>query len=398
MANGTTRRDIRDLLRDEEFLNQNLDRFGMDKNTLPFGPAGTLRRVVGGGLLGGPSRVGAASGTSVGFPRGTPGARRTIPGSATTVPGSPKALPAPRGGKLGPLLTLLTMGGVGAYNLLNNGEEPVAPTDDLPIVDPNVGGGSGAGSVVAPPTDPWTPGGLQTGLDFIRDRRNFYYESMPGALGQAAILNLMEKGAGDKFLKEIKGDVEQEEIYKDDEYIAKINKAIFSKPYKNSKEIFDRLVKAQVPVDIAAQITGYIPKTKMVTFINPDTGDTYQDREDSVAREGFRRVDPTLDKPYKDRTYETSEVLSEAVKIGGVQGAEFLARFLYTKGGRGVDYTYEQALEQATEMMKTGKGGGAIPASHTFATQEELDAAVAAGIVEANQRVSVGGVPGTWKP
>ena len=166
----------------------------------------------------------------------------------------------------------------------------------------------------------------------------------------------MEKGAGDKFLKEIKGDIEQEETYKDDEYLAKINKAIFSKPYKNSKEIFDRLVKAQIPVDIASKITGYVPKTKMVNFINPDTLETYTDAEDSIPREGFRRVDPTLDKSYRDRKYETSEVLSEAVKIGGVQGAEFLARFLYTKGGRGVDYTYEQALEAATEMMKAGKG------------------------------------------
>ena len=384
----TNRKAWKELLKNKDFLNQNLQSFGVDQNTLPFGPAGVLRRVVGGGMLSGPSRVGATSGTSVGFPKGTPGSRRTIPGSATTVPGSPKSLPAPRGGKLGHLLTLLTMGGYGAYNLLkDNQDTPVDVANEVPIVDPRVDD-VGAGGVVPAPTDSWQPpGGLQTGLDFIKDRRNFYYESMSGALGKAAILNLMEKGAGDSYLKDIQGDIEQEEVYKDDEYLAKINKAIFSKPYKNSKEIFDRLVKAQIPVDIASKITGYVPKTKMVNFINPDTEETYTAAEDSIPREGFRRVDPTLDKSSTTRTYETSEVLSEAVKIGGLQGAEFLARFLYTKGGRGVDYTYEQALEAATEMMKAGKGSAPKTREEAFAilkndpawsdkTDEEINAAL----------------------
>jgi len=390
MANGNQGRDIRDLLRDEEFLKQNLEQFGMDKNTLPFGPAGALRRVVGGGMLSGPGRVGATSGTSVGFPRGTPGPRRTIPGSATTVPGSPRSLPAPGRNRMGDLLTMGVIGGTGLYNLFKgNQDDPVAVADEVPIVDPGVDD-VGPGSVVPAPTDSWTPGGLQTGLDFIRDRRNFYYESMSGALGQAAILNLMEKGAGDKFLKEIKGDIEQEETYKDDEYLAKINKAIFSKPYKNSKEIFDRLVKAQIPVDIASKITGYVPKTETVTFINPDTGDTYADAKDSIPKPGFRRVDPTLDKSYRDRKYETSEVLSEAVKIGGVQGAEFLARWLYAKGGRGVDYQYSDALTEAKDMMKVDERASTIPATHRFATEAEYSAALEAGTITSGQLIMIG--------
>ena len=74
MANGNQRRDIRELLRDKDFLNQNLQSFCMDQNTLPFGSAGALRRVVGGGLLGGPKQ-------SVGFPRNTGG------GSSATATG-----------------------------------------------------------------------------------------------------------------------------------------------------------------------------------------------------------------------------------------------------------------------------------------------------------------------
>ena len=375
----TNRERWKELLKNEDFLNQNLQSFGMDQNTLPFGPAGILRRVVGGGMLSGPGRVGATSGTSVGFPRGTPGPRRTIPGSATTVPGSPKSLPAPRGGKLGHLLTLLTMGGVGAYNLLkDNQDTPVVVSDETPPVDPGVDD-VGAGGVVPAPTDSWQPpGGLQTGLDFIKDRRNFYYESMSGALGKAAILNLMEKGAGDSYLKDIQGDIEQEEVYKDDEYLAKINKAIFSKPYKNSKEIFDRLVKAQIPVDIASKITGYVPKTETVTFINPSTDETYADAKDSIPKPGFRRVDPTLDKSYKDRKYETSEVLSEAIRIGGLPGAEFLARFLYTKGGRGTEFYYEDALKEAKAMMKVGEGSSSQ-------TREEYEASVRARYPDASE-------------
>ena len=300
MANGNQRRDIRELLRDKDFLNQNLQSFGMDQNTLPFAPAGALRRVVGGGLLNSPGRVGATSGTSVGFPRNTGGGRRVIQGE--TIPNSRKALPAPRGGKLGHLLTLLTMGGVGAYNLLkDNQDTPVVSADDTPPVDPGVDQVGSGGTVVAPPADSWTPGGLQTGLDFIADRRRFYFDTLSGATGQAAILNLMEKGAGDKFLKQIGEDIEDQEEFKDDEYIAKINKAVFSKPYKNAKELFDRLVKAEIPVDIAAQITGHVPKVDTVNFINPDTGETYAAPKDSIPEPGYRRVDPTLIKSCRVR-------------------------------------------------------------------------------------------------
>ena len=348
MANGNQRRDIRELLRDKDFLNQNLQSFGMDQNILPFGPAGILRRVVGGGLLGGPKQT-------VGFPRNTGSGRRVVQGE--TVPINRKALPAPGNNRLGHLLTLLTMGGYGAYNLMKgNQDKPVAVADEAPV-DPGVDDSGGAGSVVAPPTDSWTPGGLQTGLDFIADRRRFYFDTLSGATSQAAILNLMEKGAGDKFLKQVGEDIEDQEEFKDDEYIAKINKAVFSKPYKNARELFDRLVKAEIPVDIAAQITGHVPKEKMVNFINPDTGDTYTGPEDSIPQPGYRRVDPTLDKRYSGKNSERERVLSRAVELGGEAGAEYLARWLVT--AKGADYDYETALKEAREMLKTSVGGGA---------------------------------------
>ena len=365
MANGNQRKTVfeeygvdnyKDLFRDERFLDQNLDRFGMDKNTLPFGPAGALRRVVGGGLLSGPSRVGAPSGTSVGFPRNAGSGRRVVQGE--TVPINRKALPAPGNNKLGHLLTLLTMGGYGAYNLMKgNQDTPVAVADEAPPVDPGVDQVGSGGTVVSPPADTWTPGGLQTGLDFISDRRRFYFDTLSGATGQAAILNLMEKGAGDKFLKQIGEDIEDQEEFKDDEYIAKINKAVFSKPYKNAKELFDRLVKAEIPVDIAAQITGHVPKTKMVNFINPDTGETYSADEGSVPEPGYRRVDPTLDKRYSGKNSERERVLSRAVELGGEAGAEYLARWLVT--AKGADYSYKEAIVEAREMLKTSAGGGA---------------------------------------
>ena len=355
MANGNQRRDIRELLRDKDFLNQNLQSFGMDQNTLPLGSAGALRRVVGGGLLNSPGRVGATSGTSVGFPRNTGSSRRVIEGE--TLPNNRKALPAPGNNKLGHLLTLLTMGGYGAYNLMkDNQDTPVAVADEAPV-DPGVDQVGSGGTVVSPPADTWTPGGLQTGLDFISDRRRFYFDTLSGATGQAAILNLMEKGAGDKFLKQIGEDIEDQEEFKDDEYIAKINKAVFSKPYKNAKELFDRLVKAEIPVDIAAQITGHVPKTKMVNFINPDTGETYSADEGSVPEPGYRRVDPTLDKRYSGKNSERERVLSRAVELGGEAGAEYLARWLVT--AKGADYSYKEAIVEAREMLKTSAGGGA---------------------------------------
>jgi len=359
MANGNQRRDIRDLLRDEEFLKQNLKQFGMDQNTLPFAPAGALRRVVGGGLLNSPGRVGATSGTSVGFPRNAGSGRRVVQGE--TVPINRKALPAPSRNRMGDLLTMGVIGGTGLYNLFKgNQDDPVAVADEVPV-GPGVDDVVSGGTVVPAPTDSWQPpGGLQTGLDFIKDRRNFYIESMSGALGKAAILNLMEKGAGDSYLKDIQGDIEQEEVYKDDEYLAKINKAIFSKPYKNSKEIFDRLVKAQIPVDIASKITGYIPKTKMVNFINPVTEETYLAPEDSTPREGFRRVDPTLDKTRAPKTYETSETIQEAIALGGEAGVAHLARWLFAKGALGRDSNYDLAVVEARKMLAgtSGAGGG----------------------------------------
>ena len=356
MANGNQRRDIRKLLRDKDFLNQNLQSFGMDQNTLPLGSAGALRRVVGGGLLNSPGRVGATSGTSVGFPRNAGSSRRVIEGE--TLPNNRKALPAPGNNKLGHLLTLLTMGGYGAYNLMKgNQDTPVAVAGESPPVDPGVNGSGGGGNVVSPPADTWTPGGLQTGLDFISDRRRFYFDTLSGATGQAAILNLMEKGAGDKFLKQIGEDIEDQEEFKDDEYIAKINKAVFSKPYKNARELFDRLVKAEIPVDIAAQITGHVPKTKMVNFINPDTDETYSADEGSVPEPGFRRVDSTLDKTYSGKNSERERVLSRAVELGGEAGAEYLARWLVT--AKGADYSYKEAIAEAREMLKTSAGGGA---------------------------------------
>ena len=129
MAKGMETRDIRELLRDRDFLDQNLQRFGMDRNTLPFAPAAILRRVIGGGLLGSPKQ-------SVGFPRNTGGGRRVVQGE--TVPINRKALPAPGNNKLGHLLTLLTMGGYGAYNLMkDNQDTPVAVADEAPV-DPGV--------------------------------------------------------------------------------------------------------------------------------------------------------------------------------------------------------------------------------------------------------------------
>ena len=371
MANGNQRRDIRELLRDKDFLNQNLQSFGMDQNTLPFAPAGVLRRVIGGGLLGGPKQA-------VGFPRNTGSGRRVVQGE--TVPINRKALPAPSRNRMGDLLTMGVIGGTGLYNLFKgNQDDPVAVADEVPV-GPGVDDVVSGGTVVAPPTDPWTPGGLQSGLDFIRDRRNFYYESMSGALGQAAILNLMEKGAGDSFLKEIQGDIEQEETYKDDEYLAKINKAIFSKPYKNSKEIFDRLVKAQIPVDIASKITGHVPKEKMVNFINPDTLETYSGPEDSIPREGFRRVDPTLDKARSPKTYETSEVINEAIRLGGEEGVSHLARWLFAKPGvLASDSTYEDAVKEARKMLKTSGGGDSSQ------TREEYEASVRARYPDASE-------------
>jgi len=381
MANGMTRKDIRELLKDQDFLDQNLERFGMDSSTLPIGPAGVLRTVKGGGMLGAPSRPLVPTG----------GGRPAIPGSATTIPsGSSRALPAPRSGKLGALLTLLTMGGVGAYNLLSNGEEePPVDSINVPPVDPETNGNGT--TVITPPGDTWTPPpGLQTGLDFIADRRRSYIESISGSLGQAAILNLMEKGAGDKFLKQIEGDVEQQEAFKDDEYIAKINKAIFSKPYRNSKELFDRLIKAEIPIDLASQITGYIPQKKQVTYINPRTKETYSADEGSIPEAGFRRVDPTIDKSVRDRTYETSEALEEAVRIGGLEGAEYLARYIYLKGGRGTEATYEDALKEAKEMMKVDERPSSIPVTHRFDTEAEAEAAVEANPELRGQLIMIG--------
>ena len=120
------------------------------------------------------------------------------------------------------------------------------------------------------------------------------------------------------------------------------------------------------------------------------TLETYSAPEDSVPQAGFRRVDPTIDKPFKDRTYETSEALEEAIRIGGLQGAEYLARYIYLKGGRGTDATYDDALIEAKEMMKVDERASTIPSTHRFATEAEYSAALEAGTITSGQLIMIG--------
>ena len=97
----------------------------------------------------------------------------------------------------------------------------------------------------------------------------------------------------------------------------------------------------------------------MVNFINPDTGETYSGSEDSIPEPGYRRVDPTLDKVRSPKTYETSEVINEAIRLGGEEGVSHLARWLFAKPGvLASDSTYEDAVKEARKMLKTSAGGG----------------------------------------
>jgi hypothetical protein len=120
-----------------------------------------------------------------------------------------------------------------------------------------------------------------TGLDLFSDKRKAYYEVMSKAWGRAAILNMMKAGAGDELVESVAEDVEKEEAFKDDEYIQKVNKE-FKKPYKNKRELFDRLVKPPpeglgIPIHIAGQLIGYVPDApkavEQVNWVNPATDD-----------------------------------------------------------------------------------------------------------------------------
>ena len=256
-----------------------------------------------------------------------------------------------------------------------------------------------------------------TGLDLFSDKRKAYYEVMSKAWGRAAILNMMKAGAGDELVESVAEDVEKEEAFKDDEYIQKVNKE-FKKPYKNKRELFDRLVKPPpeglgIPIHIAGQLIGYVPdapkEVELVNWENPVTGDVVPSSKGKSPGPGYVRQTKTSGSLGVDYNQIKEAMNLEQTNPGA--GVEMLAQIYLSKAANNPFsdiHSMEDAIKEAqkvlgaepvpaTEEVSQDSGLGSIPDSHRFATNEELVAAVVAGIVEVNDKVSVGGVPGRFR-
>jgi len=268
-------------------------------------------------------------------------------------------------------------GAAGAGALLMDQEPPMAQAED--VVVPGTGeSGVSKLPVGQPPVDPWTvPPGMQTGVDFIAGRRNFYFDALGKAFGQAAILNLIEKGSGDKFIEGTEEMIKDIDEFENDAYIAEINKAVFSKPFKSKRELYDRLIKI-VPSHVAGKISGHVPeKQDNVNWINPATGETISAPANQPPGVGFRRVDKTLDRKTSAGSGTGQErVLAEAAKMAATNYAsavEYLAMHLAYKDR---ELGMKGARSEAEKMLEAYKGGGKSSGGSAPKTREEYEAEV----------------------
>ena len=256
--------------------------------------------------------------------------------------------------------------------------------------------------------------GVSGGLDRISARRKAYYDTMSKAWGRAAILNMMKAGAGDELVADVAEDIEKEEAFKDDELIQKVNKE-FKKPYKNKRELFDRLVKPPpeglgIPMHIAGQLIGYVPDkpkaVEQVNWENPATGDVKVSSKSVSPGPGYIRQTKSSGSLGVDFNQIKEATNLEQVNPGA--GVEMLAQ-IYLSKAAGDPFsnikTMEAAIEEAQKVLgaasvpATGEvsqgvdrttQSGSIPASHRFATEEEVEAALDAGVITSPAFIMIG--------
>ena len=207
--------------------------------------------------------------------------------------------------------------------------------------------------------------GVSGGLDRISARRKAYYDTMSKAWGRAAILNMMKAGAGDELVADVAEDIEKEEAFKDDELIQQVNKE-FKKPYKNKRELFDRLVKPPpeglgIPMHIAGQLIGYVPDkpkaVEQVNWENPSTGDVKTSSKNVSPGPGYIRQTKTSGSLGVDFNQIKEATNLEQVNPGA--GVEMLAQIYLSKaaGDPFSNMDKESAIEEAQKVL----GAASVP-------------------------------------
>ena len=208
--------------------------------------------------------------------------------------------------------------------------------------------------------------GVSGGLDRISARRKAYYDTMSKAWGRAAILNMMKAGAGDELVADVAEDIEKEEAFKDDELIQKVNKE-FKKPYKNKRELFDRLVKPPpeglgIPMHIAGQLIGYVPDkpkaVEQVNWENPATGDVKTSSKNVSPGPGYIRQTKTSGSLGVDFNQIKEATNLEQVNPGA--GVEMLAQ-IYLSKAAGDPFSNIKTMEAAIEAAQKVLGAASVP-------------------------------------
>ena len=214
-------------------------------------------------------------------------------------------------------------------------------------------------------TDRVEPGG-SGGLDRISARRKAYYDIMSKAWGRAAILNMMKAGAGDELVADVAEDIEKEEAFKDDELIQQVNKE-FKKPYKNKRELFDRLVKPPpeglgIPMHIAGQLIGYVPDkpkaVEQVNWENSATGDVKTSSKNVSPGPGYIRQTKTSGSLGVDFNQIKEATNLEQVNPGA--GVEMLAQ-IYLSKAAGDPFSNIKTMEAAIEEAQKVLGAASVP-------------------------------------
>ena len=208
--------------------------------------------------------------------------------------------------------------------------------------------------------------GVSGGLDLADDKRKAYYDTMSKAWGRAAILNMIEKGAGDEFVEGVVEDIEKEEAFKDDEFIQKVNKE-FKKPYKNKRELFNRLVKPPpeglgIPIHIAGQLIGYVPDApkaaEQVNWENQATGDVKVSSKSVSPGPGYVRQTKSSGSLGVDFNQIKEATNLEQVNPGA--GVEMLAQ-IYLSKAAGDPFSNIKTMETAIEEAQKVLGAESVP-------------------------------------
>jgi len=207
-----------------------------------------------------------------------------------------------------------------------------------------------------------------TGLDLSSGKRKAYLDVMSTAWRRATLLNMFQEGAGDKLVASVAEDIEKEEEFKDDEFIQTVNKEL-KKPYKNKRELFNRLVKPPpeglgIPMHIAGQLIGYIPdapkEVEQVNWENPVTGDVVTSTKGTPPGPGYIRQTKTSGSLGVDYNQIKEAMNLEQTNPGA--GVDMLAQIYLSKAASD-PFSSIDSMEDAIAEAQKVLGAESVPAT-----------------------------------